>query len=134
MISTPVTWIIIIGTCTILVYCIVMAFRYWGNNSWNLVSGTVESYDKPTYVDSSINLCFTSVRYSYQVNDEYYSGAWLTPILPSLSALNEFLANSIPIGKVVDIHYKPGKPDRSVLAAPPAAPIKELITQTHFSD
>jgi hypothetical protein len=45
---------------------------------------------------------------------------WLTPILRNLAALNQFLATELPVGKSVDVRYKPGDPGRSVLAEPPA--------------
>jgi hypothetical protein len=64
-------------------------------------------------------MCFTQVRYSYEVDGRQYLGAWLTPYLRNLQALNEFLVKELPVGKEVNVRYKPRKPGRSVMADGP---------------
>src|SRR5438094_86547 len=99
MLSSVVSWVVLAGSAVIVTYCITMFVRYRGSDSWSVVPGKVEGYDKVTYVKTAAGTCFTNIRYSYSVDDEYYSGAWLSPTLRNLTALNEFLAAQLPIGK-----------------------------------
>ena len=132
MFSIVVRWIIAGGTAVIATYCIVMFLRYRGSDSWALVTGKVKSYDKPTYGHGGRSACYTTVRYNYSVDDHEYSGGWMTPFVRDLPALNEFLAAELPIGKFVDVRYKPGKTNRSVLADPPSLPASEIVMKTDF--
>jgi hypothetical protein len=133
MITTFVHWVLLLGTTAIVIYCVTMFIRYRRSDSWTLVAGKVESYDKPTYDDGSMSVCFTTVRYSYSVDEHQYSGGWMTPFLRNLPALNEFLAAELPIGKIVDVRYSPGKTRRSVLADPPSLPPSEIVMKTDFT-
>jgi Protein of unknown function (DUF3592) len=133
MITTLVHWVLLLGTVSIAIYCIVMFVRYRGSGSWTLVSGKVEGYGKPTYDDGSMSVCYTTVKYSYLVEDRDYSGAWMTPFLRNLTALNEFLAAELPVGKAVDVRYNPNKPNRSVLDDPPSVPAPEIVMKTDFN-
>lgn len=133
MITTFVHRVLSLGTIALVIYCLTMLIRYRGSGSWTLVSGKVETYDKPTYDDGSRRVCYTTVRYSYSVDDHQYSGGWMTPFVRNLPALNEFLAAELPIGKIVDVRYDPGKTNRSVLAEPPSLPPSELVMKTDFT-
>jgi hypothetical protein len=133
MITTFVHGVLLLGTIGIMIYCIVMCVRYRGSGSWTLVSGKVESYGKPTYDDGSMSVCYTTVQYSYSVENSNYSGAWTTPFLRNLAALNEFLAAELPLGKIVDVRYNPNKPNRSVLDDPPLLPAPEIVMKTDFT-
>lgn len=132
MLSTVGSWVILVTIGGIAIYCATMFVRYHGSRSWSLTSGKIESYDKVTYVNTAAGTCFTNVRYSYSVDDDYYSGVWFTPILRNLAALNQFLAAKLPVGKSVDVRYKPGA-GRSVLAEPPAPAPDEVVMKTNFS-
>jgi hypothetical protein len=48
-------------------------------------------------------LAYAGVAYSYSLNGEFYSGQWLSPVLPNHQALAEFLGKYMPIGKAVNI-------------------------------
>jgi Protein of unknown function (DUF3592) len=133
MITTFVHWVLLLGTIGIVIYCITMFIRYRGSGSWTLISGKVESYDKPTYDDGSRSVCYTMVRYSYSVDDHQYFGGWMTPFLRNVPALNEFLAAELPIGKIVDVRYNPKQANRSVLADPPLLPPSEIVMKTDFT-
>jgi hypothetical protein len=133
MITIFVHWALLLGTIGIAIYCMVMFIRYVGSDSWTLVEAKIERYDQPTYVDGSMSVCYTTVRYSYSVDEHQYSGGWMTPFVRTLPALNEFLAAELPIGKIVDVRYKPGKTDRSVLADPPSLPASEIVMKTDFT-
>jgi hypothetical protein len=78
-------------------------------------------------------VCYTTVKYSYSVDDHDYSGAWMTPFLRNLTALNEFLAAELPIGKTVDVRYNPRKANRSVLDDSPTVPPPEIVMKTDFT-
>jgi hypothetical protein len=133
MTTTFVHWVLLLGTIGIVIYCIVMFVRYRGSGSWTLVSGKVESYGKPTYDDGSMSVCYTIVKYRYSVEDCDYSGAWITPFLRNLTALNDFLATELPVGKAVDVRFNPKKPNRSVLDDPPSVPPPEIVMKTDFT-
>jgi len=133
MITTFVHWVLLLGTIIIVIYCITMFIRYRRSDSWTLASGNVESYDKPTYDDGSMSVCYTTVRYSYSFDDHQYRGGWMTPFARNLPALNEFLAAELPIGKKVDLRYNQAKPNRSVLADPPSLPPREIVMKTDFT-
>jgi hypothetical protein len=133
MFSIVVRSIIAGGSAVIVTYCIVMFIRYRGSDSWTIVAGKIESYDNPTYDDGSMSVCFTTIRYSYSVDDHQYRGGWMTPFVRNLPALNEFLAAELPIGKIVDVRYNPGKTQRSVLADPPSLPPSEIVMKTDFT-
>jgi hypothetical protein len=77
--------------------------------------------------------CFTQIRYSYAVDDRDYIGAWLSPSLPNLEALNEFLQRELPVGKEVHVRYKPGKPGRSVLVEGPELQPEPVVMNTNFN-
>jgi hypothetical protein len=131
MITTFVHWVLLLGTIGIMIYCITMFVRYRGSGSWTLVSGKVEGYGKPRRDDGG--LWYTTVRYSYSVESSDYSGEWITPFLRNLTALDEFLAAELPIGKIVDVRYSPRKPNRSVLDDPPSMPPPEIVMKTDFT-
>jgi Protein of unknown function (DUF3592) len=133
MITIFVRWVLFLGTTGIVIYCITMFIRYRGSDSWIPVSGKVEGYGKPTFDDGSMSVCYTTVKYSYSVDDRDYSGAWMTPFLRNLTALNEFLAAELPIGKTIDVRYNPRKANRSVLDDPPSVPPPEIVMKTDFT-
>jgi hypothetical protein len=133
MITIFVHWVLLLGTTGIVIYCITMFIRYRGSDSWTLVSGKIEGYAKPTFDDGSMSVCYTTVKYSYSVDDHDYSGAWMTPFLRNLTALNEFLAAELPIGKTVDVRYNPRKANRSVLDDSPTVPPPEIVMKTDFT-
>ena len=122
------------GTAGIVGYCIVMIVRYRGSGSWPITSGRIESYDRPTYMNTHAGVCFTSVRYSYSVGACEYRGSWLSPQLRNDAALKEFLEQELPVGKSVEVRYKPSAPKRSELANPPEVAPVELLQQTKFSE
>jgi hypothetical protein len=78
-------------------------------------------------------VCFTSVRYSYSVGACDYRGGWLTPQLRNEAALTEFLEKEMPVGKSVEVRYKPDAPNRSELANPPELTSEHVVQQTKFS-
>ena len=134
MFSKFVTSVIVAGTAAIVGYCIVMLVRYRGSGSWPVTSGRVESYDRPTYMNARRGVCFTSVRYSYSVGASDYRGGWLTPQLRNEAALTEFLEKEMPVGKSVEVRYKPEAPNRSELANPPELTSRDVVQQTKFSE
>jgi hypothetical protein len=83
--------------------------------------------------DTRKGTCFTQVRYSYLVDDQEYSGAWLTPTLRTLEALNEWLEKELPVGKEVNVRYKPGKPGRSVMVDGPELQPEPVVMNTDFN-
>jgi hypothetical protein len=83
--------------------------------------------------DTRKDTCFTQVRYSYLVDDHEYSGAWLTPTLRTLEALNEWLEKELPVGKEVNVRYKPGKPGRSVMVDGPELQPEPVVMKTDFN-
>ena len=123
------------GIAAIVGYCVVIVVRYRGSGSWPITSGRIESYDRPSYMgDSSSGACFTSVRYSYSVGACDYRGSWLSPQLRNQGAMKEFLEKELPVGKSVEVRYKPSAPKRSELANPPEVAPDEIIQQTKFSE
>lgn len=123
------------GIAAIIGYCIVIVVRYRGSGSWPITSGRIESYDRPSYMgDSSSGVCFTSVRYSYSVGACDYRGSWLSPQLRNEAALKEFLEKELPVGKSVEVRYKPSAPKRSELGNPPEVAPEEIIQQTKLSE
>ena len=129
-----VPWIMGIILTGLVIYWISRVIRYWGSDSWTLTSGKVERYDKPTYMsDTCKGTCFTQVRYSYSVDEVEYSGSWLTPTLRNLEALNEWLEKELPVGKQVNVRYKPGKPERSVMVDSPELQPEPLVLKTDFN-
>jgi hypothetical protein len=108
-----------------------MLVRYQGSGSWPTAPGKVESYGRITYMKAKAGTCYGSVRYSYSVGADYYSGEWLTPIVRNRTALEEFLEKELPVGKSIVVRYKPGAPDRSQLEDAPALPTDEIL-QTKF--
>jgi hypothetical protein len=134
MLSKAVPWITGISLTGLVIYWMSRVIRYWGSDSWTLTSGKVEKYDKPSYMgDTRKGACFTQVRYRYTVNDYEYLGAWLTPVLRNLEALNEFLAKELPVGKEVSVRYKPGNPGRSVLADGPELEPDPVVMKTDLN-
>ena len=124
----------IAGAAVIAGYCALMIVRYRGAASWPITQGNIKSYDRPSYMGGGRGVCFTSVRYSYSVSACDYAGAWLTPQLRNEAALKEFLEKELPVGKAVEVKYKPNAPHRSELANPPEIPAEEIVQQTKFSD
>jgi hypothetical protein len=107
---SAILWFMLASVAATVIYCGVMRFRLRGTDPWPSVSGKIESYDRPRYVNTSSALCFTNVNYSYSVGDDYYAGVWLTPTLSNLRALEQFLAIDMPLGKSFRVRYKPGQP------------------------
>src|ERR1051326_856518 len=101
---------IVAGNAGVVGYCVVMIVRYRGSGSWPTTSGRIESYDRPSYMNARAGACFTSVRYSYWVGACDYRGAWLSPQLQNEPALKEFLGKDLPVGKSVEVRYKPSAP------------------------
>jgi uncharacterized protein DUF3592 len=126
-------WIMGISLTGFFIYCLIMLIKYWDSDSWTLTSGKVERYDKPTYMDNRAGTCFTQVRYSYEVDGREYSGAWLTPYLRNLQALNDFLAKELPVGKDVNVRYKPRKPGRSVMTDGPVPERDDALIQLNLA-
>ena len=116
-----------------VIYCLIMLIKYWDSDSWTLTSGKVERYDKPTYMDNRAGMCFTQVRYRYEVDGREYSGAWLTPYLRNLQALNDFLTKELPVGKDVNVRYKPRKPGRSVMTDGPVPEREDALIQLNLA-
>ena len=134
IVTKVVPWIMGITLTGVVIYWISRIIRYWGSDSWTLTSGKVERYDRPTYMsDTRKGTCFTQVRYSYLVDDHEYSGAWLTPTLRTLEALNEWLEKELPVGKEVNVRYKPGKPGRSVMVDGPELQPEPVVMKTDFN-
>ena len=134
IVAKLVPWITGITLTGLVVYWISRIVRYWGNDSWTLSSGRVERYDNPAYMgDTRKGACFTQVRYSYSVDNHEYSGAWLTPTLRNLEALNEWLKKELPVGKEVSVRYKPGKPGRSVMVDGPELQAEPIVMETDFN-
>jgi hypothetical protein len=126
-----VPWVMRITLTGLVIYWISRIIRYWGSDSWALTSGKVERYDKPTYMsDTRKGTCFTQVRYTYSVDDLEYSGAWLTPTLQNVEALNEWLEKELPVGKEVSVRYKPG---RSVMVDGPELQSEPVVMKTDFN-
>jgi Protein of unknown function (DUF3592) len=123
-----------LGAAGIVAYCVAVVVRYRGSSSWPITSGRIESYDGPTYMNTGAGVCFASVRYSYSVGACDYRGSWLSPQLRSQAALNDFLEKELPVGKLVEVRYKPTAPGRSELANPPELVPEEIIQQTKFSE
>jgi hypothetical protein len=133
--SKFVSSMIVAGTAGIVGYWIVMLVRYRGSGSWPITSGRIESYDRASYMgDSSSGVCFTSVRYRFSVGACDYRGSWLSPQLRNDAALKEFLEKELPVGKSVEVRYKPSAPKRSELANPPEVAPEESLQQTKFSE
>ncbi|HET7206892.1 MAG TPA: DUF3592 domain-containing protein [Terriglobales bacterium] len=133
IVAKVVPWITGITLTGLVIYWITRVIHYWGSDSWTLTSGKVDKYDSPTYMNTRSGSCFTQVRYSYTVDDHDYSGAWLTPALRNLEALNQFLERELPVGKQVQVRYKPGKPGRSVLADGPELEPEPVVMKTDFN-
>ena len=134
IVTKVVPWITGITLTGLVIYWISRIIRYWGSDSWTLSSGRVERYDNPTYMgDTRKGTCFTQVRYSYSVDNHEYSGAWLTPALRNLEALNEWLKKELPLGKEVSVRYKPGKPGRSVMVDGPELQSEPVVMETDFN-
>jgi len=134
LVRAIVPWIAGISMTGLVIYCVSRIIRYWGSDSWTLTSGEVLSYDNPTYTGSShFGPCFTQVRYSYTVDEREYSGAWLTPSLRNLEALNAFLEKELPVGKEVSVRYKPGRVGRSVMADAPELDPEPVVMKTDFN-
>lgn len=134
IVSKVVPWIAGITFTCLVIYWISRIFRYWGSNSWTLTVGKVERYDTPTYMNNTRKgTCFTQVRYSYSVSDSEYSGAWLTPTLRNVVALEEWLAKELPVGKEVSVRYNPRKPARSVLADGPGLQPEPVVMETNLN-
>jgi hypothetical protein len=134
IVGKVVPWIAGITLTCLVIYWISRIFRYWGSNSWTLTAGKVERYDRPTYMNNvRTGTCFTQVRYKYSVGDHEYSGSWLTPTLRNLTALNEWLAKELPVGKEVSVRYKPGMPDRSVMVDGPELQPQPVVMETDFN-
>src|SRR6185312_4354096 len=134
IVAKLVPWIGGITLIGLVIYSVSRVMRYWGSDSWTLTSGTVESYDKPTYMsDSTKGTCFAQVRYSYSVDDLEYSGSWLTPTLRNLEALNGWLEAELPVGKQVSIRYNPGTPERSVMVDGPELQPDPVVLKTNFN-
>ncbi len=126
-----VPWVMGITLTGLVIYWISRIIRYWCSDSWALTSGKVERYDKPTYMsDTRKGTCFTQVRYTYSVDDHEYSGAWLTPTLQNVEALNEWLEKELPVGKEVSVRYKPG---RSVMVDGPELQSEPVVMKTDFN-
>lgn len=134
IVAMLVPWVVGVTLTCLVIYWISRIIRYWRSDSWTLTSGKVKSYDKPTYMgDTRKGTCFTQVRYSYSVNDREYSGAWLTPTLRNVVALEEWLAKELPVGKEVSVRYDPRKPARSVLADGPQLQPEPVVMETDFN-
>lgn len=134
LVAKVVPWLTGITLTGLVIYWISRIIRYWGSDSWTLTSGTVETYDSPTYMDSTRKgTCFTQVRYCYSVDDHEYSGAWLTPTLRNVELLNEWLEKELPVGKEVSVRYKPGKPGRSVMVDGPELQPEPVVMKTDFN-
>lgn len=133
MLTKVVPWIAATTLTGLLIYCISRIIRYWGSDSWTITSGKVVNYDRPTYVNTARGTCFTQVRYSYAVDDHDYTGAWLSPALRNVQALNEFLQQELPVGKEVHVRYKPGKPFRSVMVDGPELQPEPVVMKTDFN-
>lgn len=134
LVTKIVPWITGTILAGLVIYWISRIIRYSGSGSWTLTSGKVEKYDRPTYMsDTRKGPCFTQVRYRYLVDDHEYSGAWLTPTLQTLEALNEWLDKELPMGKDVSIRYKPAKPGRSLMVDGPELQPEPVVMKTDFN-
>jgi hypothetical protein len=134
IVTKVVPWITGITLTGLVIYWISRIIRFWGSDSWTLTSGKVERYDRPTYMSGTRKgTCFTQVGYSYLVDDHEYLGARLTPTLRTLEALNEWLEKELPVGKEVIVHYKPGKPGRSVMVDGPELQPEPVVMKTDFN-
>lgn len=133
IVAKVVPWLTGITVTGLVIYWISRIIRYWGSDSWTLTSGKVDRYDKPTYMgDTRKGTCFTQVRYSYSVDEQEYSGAWLTPALRNLEVLNDWLEKELPMGKQVSVRYKPGQPGRSVMVDGPELQPEPVVMKTNF--
>lgn len=134
VLTKVVPWIAGTTLLGLVIYWISRIIRYWDSDSWTLTSGRVVDYDQPTYMSSTRRgTCFTQVRYSYTIDDREYTGAWLSPALRNLEALNEFLQRELPVGKEVHVRYKPGKPGRSVMVNGPVLEPEPVVMKTDFN-
>jgi hypothetical protein len=50
-----------------------------------------------------------------------------------LEALNEWLKKELPVGKEVNVRYKPGKPGRSVMVDGPELQPESVVMKTDFN-
>ncbi|HWQ91772.1 MAG TPA: hypothetical protein VN673_08875 [Clostridia bacterium] len=90
--------------------------------SWPVVYGTVEFAELVT-VDGRMR---AEVRYSYSVNNEYFSGVFFR--FPRSEKKGEALLAAIPKDSRVLVHYKPDAPEISVLDR---NEIKAKLQQSH---
>ena len=100
-------WPFILGGIIALLTSAIYQIRSRQAQSWPVVDGTVESHLSRVEVLGSEQRKIAEVSYSFNINSEYYSGAYVVA--------GEFEFDYFPKGSRVVVHYKPSDPSISFL-------------------
>jgi hypothetical protein len=131
--STLALWISL-GALTLgAVYSVIYFFRYRGSDEWPTVQGTVEALIRIRSTNGrASDPVYGILSYSYQIDGEYYSGEWDTPMFPSKSEVDEFIGKYIPLKSAVVVHHDPRHPERSTLEIDPRLGQPDYLTELNL--
>jgi hypothetical protein len=109
-------WAWMAALAVAILYVIFRVVVYGGYGKWPTAEGKIESYGRVRRPGGASSPYVCTVYYSYMVNGSFYSGEWDSNLFPSEATLMAYLREGMPIGKIVQVHYSPTKPTRSILA------------------